>query len=352
MPGALELDDAIIAHALDLLRVDAGTRERILAILYRLESDLVAKLANEPELTAFGKGRTEALLKEIAAVIDNYFAMAQGELALTLQGAAPVTALHTAGAITATIKIGAGLPTPTYLARLASNALMQGAVTSDWWTRLAEDTAFKVATALRQGLAAGESNQTIIARIAGKRGVVGVLDISRRHAAALVQTSAQVVANAARLETYAKNPRAVKALRWLTALDGHVCVLCAARAEKTWTNETDPQPIGHSIPFLNPPIHWNDRCLLLPVMATFKELGLDIPEPQHVARASTGGPVPASTTLEQWLSRRSVAQQNEQLGVGRAALWRQGIITMEQMLDLSGNQLTLAQLVEKYGQAA
>jgi len=37
------------------------------------------------------------------------------------------------------------------------------------------------------------------------------------------------------------------------------------------------------------------------------------------------------------------------LGSGRAQLWRDGKLTLEQLLDLSGNPLTLAQLRAKYG---
>lgn len=40
--------------------------------------------------------------------------------------------------------------------------------------------------------------------------------------------------------------------------------------------------------------------------------------------------------------------QDEQLGAGRAALWRKGTITLEQLLSLDGNPLTLAQLEKRY----
>jgi hypothetical protein len=44
-----------------------------------------------------------------------------------------------------------------------------------------------------------------------------------------------------------------------------------------------------------------------------------------------------------------VAQQDAQLGVGRAQLWRDGKITLQQLTDSSGNALTLEQLQSLYG---
>lgn len=345
------LADALMEHGIDLLRMDAGTRDRVVNILNRLQRELVSKLANE-DLTAFTKARTEALLREVAKVIDEFFLLAQGELALTLQGSATVTAHATAGAIEGAIgvQIGVGLPTMSYLERLASNVLTHGAVTADWWDKLSQDTAFKVAAAIRQGLAQGETNQQIIARVAGKKGAPGVMDIARTNASALVQTSAQAVANDARLKTFEKNADIISALTWFTALDGHVCDLCMARSGLQWTNNADGshEPIDHTIPFQNPPIHWGDRCMVVPKTKTYRELGIDMDEPAPSTRASSLGQVSAKTTFDEWLKTRSKEQQDEQLGVGRADLWRRGVITLRQLLDLKGNPLTLAQLKAKY----
>jgi hypothetical protein len=228
--------------------------------------------------------------------------------------------------------------------------LTQGAVTADWWAQLAADTAFKVANAVRQGLVQGETNQQIIARITGKVGVPGVMDISRRNAAAVVQTSALTVANAARLKTLEANADIAPRLKWFSALDGHVCPRCIALSGKIWTNSKDGthEPVGHSVPFQNPPIHWNDRCLLLPITKSFAELGIDLPEPEPSTRASSEGQISANTTFEQWLSRRTQAQQDEQLGPGKADLWRRKVITLSQLIDGRGRELTLAQLRAKY----
>jgi len=337
--GALDqaLIDEIISHQIDLYRLDAGVRQQVLDILTRMQRELVSKLANE-DLTDFGKQRTAALLRECSDIIDHYYTMSQGELDLTLHGVGSATATHTADALTAAVSVESHLPTETFFKTLASNALIQGAPSAEWWSRQSLDASFKFANAVRQGLAQAETNQQIIARVIGKRGFPGIMDISRRNAAALVQTSVQAVANDARLETFKRNADVITALEWHTALDGHVCELCIPRAGLQWT--VDGEPIGHSMPFQNPPIHFNDRCVLLP-RTSLSNVG-------RTTRAASGGPVSATTSFEQWLSRRTVAQQDAQLGNGRAQLWRDGTITLQQLLDLRGNPLTLAELKATY----
>jgi hypothetical protein len=87
---------------------------------------------------------------------------------------------------------------------------------------------------------------------------------------------------------------------------------------------------------------------LVGITKTFKELGIDLPEPARTTRASADGQVSDGTSFEQWLSKRTPAQQDEQLGKGRAQLWRDGTITLQQLLDLRGNPLSLAGLEAKY----
>ena len=340
--------DEILAHQLDLYRLESGTRAQALGILDRMQRELVAKLSHD--MTALNKQRTSTLLKEVAAVIDNYYTKAQGELDLTVHGVAHVQASHVANTLNSVFQanIDVALPTDTYLARLAGGSLIQGAPISDWWSRLSMDTAFKVSGEIRQGLAQSETNSQIIARVIGKEGVPGVLDISRRSASALVQTAVQSVANDARLETFRINGDVITKLRWVTALDSRVCDLCLARADLSWSNDADHTPIDNKMAFRNPPIHWNDRCVLVPVTKTFKEMGLDIAEPPRSTRASSDGQVSGDTTFADFLDRKGKSFQDEVLGPGRADMWRRGDITLQDLVSGDGRPLTLAQLRKKY----
>lgn len=176
----------------------------------------------------------------------------------------------------------------------------------------------------------------------------GVLEVSRRNAAALVQTSIQTVANVARLEAFAQNADIVKGVKQISTLDSHTTDICIAYSGMAWNLEGKPIQ-GNKLAFNNgPPRHWNCRSILIPITKTFKELGIDTPELKKSTRASTDGQIDAGTTFDSFLKRKGEAFQNEILGPGRAKLWRDKKITLQQLLDLQGNPLSLSELQAKY----
>lgn len=348
-----QLVDELLSGQLDLLRFEAGTRVRILTILTRLQRELTTKLAQQ-DLTTFNKERTQTLLKSANDLIDRYYTIASGELDASLRAVAETASTHAAQSMQAAaiIDIGAaGLPTETFLARVAMNTLIFGAKTEEWWSRQQQDTSFRFANAVRQGMVQGETNEQIVARITGspRLGKPGIMDVSRSNARSLVHSSIQAVANEARLETFRKNSDVVTGVRQLSTLDSHTTEICIAYSGQEWDLITEKPLPGSKLPFNGgPPRHWGCRSILVPITKTFKSLGLDVKEPKPGERASTAGPVGARTSFAQFLERKGKEFQDEVLGPGRAELWRKGKITLTQLLDLRGNPLTLAQLQRKY----
>ncbi len=340
-----ELWDEIIAYQLDLRRVEAGTVKNVLTVLTRMQSELVAALASHGTLSEFNKQRKADLLRQVTQVLNKYYLAAQGELALSTEGLAHAQAVHVVNTLNATVAIstGASLPSKAVLVRLADQVLIDGGPIADWWQRLALDTSFKLSNAIRQGIAQGETNAEIINRVVGKAGQPGIMEIAKRNATAVVQTATQAIANDARLKTFEANSDVVVKLEWFSALDSHVCPRCMALSGKVWLNSEDGshKPDGHSVPFQTPPIHFNDRCVLLPITknSAFMPKG---------TRASEGGQVPSSTTFGEWLGRRTPAQQDEQLGPGRAQMWRDKKLTLAQLISGTGRELTLQELKSKY----
>ncbi len=349
------LMDEIIQFQLDLRRFEAGTRQNVLSILKRMQNELVVALSHGEQMTTWTKARKAELLRQVNAVINQSYATAQGELALSSESVASLQVKHMADvlAATAVVDVGVVMPTQAVLARLADSVLIEGGPIADWWQKLAIETSFKVNNAIRQGIVQNETNAQIIARIVGKHGEPGIMEITRKNAAALVQTATQTVANDARLKTFEANADVVTRLTWFSAMDGHVCPRCIALSGKTWTNNADGThaPLGHGVPFQNPPIHWNDRCVMLPGTKTFREMGINIDEAPMGQRASSKGPIAANTTFDDYLSRQSVAAQDAQLGKGRAQLFRDRKITLGQLIDGKGNELSLADLQAKYATA-
>jgi hypothetical protein len=65
-------------------------------------------------------------------------------------------------------------------------------------------------------------------------------------------------------------------------------------------------------------------------------------------RASSAGPVDRKTTFTDFLARQSPEFQNNVLGKDRAEFFRSGKLTLQQLVDESGRELTLAELRAKY----
>lgn len=339
MTAQTVISDKLIAKSIDLMRLSVGERKKALALLEQMRRELIAKLASD-KLTELGKRRTQQLLTQSSDVIDSYYAKINAGLDKTLTGLASHEADATAKIISDT-GLTATIPTQTAIASIVSDVLIQGAPSKDWWAKQSEQTHFNFAQQVRQGVAQGETNQQIISRVSS------IMDVRKRDAASLVQTSVQTIANDARLATFRQNSDVTKGVRQLSTLDGHTSDICMAYSGAEW--DLDGNPInGTSLPFDGgPPRHFNCRSVLVPITKTFRELGLDIDEPDAGTRASDEGQISAKITFDEFLSRKSKAQQDDMLGVGRAELWRSGKITLRDLLDQKGRPLTLKQLQNK-----
>ena len=245
----------------------------------------------------------------------------------------------------ASIGLNASVPTASVLKAMVSDTLLQGAPLKAWWAKQAEDTAFKFSAQVRQGVAQGETLQQIITRVVGseKKCITGVLDVSRRNASTLVHDSIMQIANDAKLAVYQENADIVKGVQWLATFDMHTCETCAAYHGAQW--DLDGNPInGTTLPFITPPLHPNDRCVLTPVTKTYRELGIDIPEVTGLTRASDLGQIPTGTSFSDFLDRHSKAEQDKFFGKGKADLWREGKITLKDLVAQNGRPISLAQL--------
>jgi len=345
-PIEQQIADDLLTHTLDLFRLDASLRNSALLLLQNMQKELRAKLGAN-DLTAFSKDATQRLLAETSAVIDNYYRQIKQKSDEALNALPAIEAQAVRDALVG-VGYATALAPPVQFATAMTDVMIQGAPSAEWWSRQSTDTKFRFSNALRQGIVQGKTNQQIIGDVLGRGPGQGVLEVSRRNAAALVQTSVQTVANVARLESFKQNADVVKGVKQISTLDSHTTDICIAYSGMAWNLEGKPIQ-GNKLPFNGgPPRHWNCRSLLVPITKSFKELGLDVPEKEASTRASTDGQISASTTFDDFLTRKGKAFQDEILGPGRAQLWRDKKITLQQLLDLQGNPLSLADLQAKY----
>ena len=337
-------DDTIELH-LDMERVAIESRATIVKLLQNLEKELIAKVTDG--VTDWSKARIAKQLSEADAIIRQYYDDAAGIARDTTTSVAQVSASATATSLSAAVggQVAIGvLPTASYLETLAGNTIIQGAVQADWWERQAGDTAFKFQSAVRQGLVGAETTPQIVKRVRD------VMDLSKRNAETLVHTSVQSVANTTREKIFADNDDVMSGKEWSSALDRKTCPTCGALDGKRWT--TDGKPIKHSMVYQIPPKHFRCRCSMVPVLKTWKELGINMDELSDSTRASMEGQV-TDKTFADWLKRKTETDPtfaDRTLGKGRAELWRNGKITMDQMIS-GGKPLSLSELKAKYGQA-
>lgn len=350
-----KLLDAITARALDLQRLTAGQLGDARRFLGELEGDLVAQIAKfDPTGVAAPKRqavRLEKMLKQVRETIRASYRGESKRLIGELRELADAEATFAASSVNKVIGVDmmtTGV-TRNQLAALVSDVMIEGAPVSDWLSRQAGDTLQRFTDNMRLGIAQGETNAQLIRRVRGGKQngeiVKGFMDTSRRNADTLVRSATQAVSQKARQATYDQNESLIKGLMWVSTIDLRTTVECSTRDGLTYTVETH-EPIDHSLPWGGGPgnLHWGCRSTSAPVLKTFRDLGIDIDEVPKSTRSSLDGQIAQDTTFEGWLSRRSVLEQDANLGVGRAQLWRDGKIEFRDLVDGNGRELTLAEL--------
>lgn len=351
-----KLVDMFMERAIDLLRLEAGTRDKVLVFLAELERELVGLIAKiDPTGTpdaARQKKRLADLLAEVQGTIRGTYRDASTLLAREIREIIDAEATWTGNAINAATRasfVDAGL-TRGFLNTLVSDVLIQGATSKDWWSRQAGGLADKFADQMRAGMALGEANGKLIERVRGKTGQPGIMNLARSSAERLVRASVQAAANTAREATYDENVDLISALEWSATLDTRTSPWCIVRDGLKYTPK-EHRPMGHTVPWLEGPgkIHWGCRSTSVPVLKSWRDLGIDEDEIPETTRASMDGQVPAAMTFEQWLKKQSVRRQDTVLGAGKAQLWRDGKITFRDLLDQNGRPLTTEELRAKYG---
>jgi SPP1 gp7 family putative phage head morphogenesis protein len=346
------LVDLFMERAIDLLRLEAGTRDKVVVLLDALERELVGLIASidptGPARVRYQRDRLTRLLQVVTNSIRATYRTADVLLAREIREVIDLEAAWTGNAMNSAVHaqfVDAGI-TRQFLDTLVSEVLIQGAPTKEWWSRQAQGLADKFADQMRMGMAIGEPNSKLIERIRGKAGVRGLMDISRSSAERLVRSSVQTAANVARTATYAANDDLISALQWHATLDTRTSVWCITRDKHLYSNDDKHTPKDGGPAWGEGPgaLHWQCRSTSVPVLKSWRDLGIDADEVPETTRASMDGQVAASLSFEDWLKRQSVTRQDAVLGEGKAALWRTGKITFRDLLDQNGRPLTTEEL--------
>lgn len=330
-----DLANEILSRELNLNRYDASLRNRSIEVLRELEDKIQTILRGN--LSTFNRTELNEKLRLVReAINDSYEQIA--ELTAEELGTVAVKEAdflqETVNELTK-VELFNEKPSASQLISLAVNAVVQGAILANWWKRQAADTYFRISTQARIGY--GSSQNNIADQVSMQ------MTTGRRNADALIKTAVHTVSSLSRERMYKDNSGVMKGKVYVAVLDNRTSIQCIAYDGSTY--DMDNKPIGKkSLPYRELPAHFNCRSIYMPILKSFKEIGSDYPEMPKSTRSSMDGQVPEETTFKDFLDRKGVAFQDEVLGKGKAKLWRDGKITLQQLLDQSGNPIPLKEL--------
>lgn len=327
--------------------------------LYELFMEIAAELVKAdpagPSLQRYRLQRVQKLIDAIqehtGATFEEIARMVRLRLAELGRQQAGVATMHLQAIL------GAGADGQVETVRMTLNQVkaivdrdpLQGVILKDWTAKQATDTAFKVRQQLQLGMTSAETIDDLVRRIRGRatgtpfraadgrilgyRFTGGVLETTTREATALVRTAVNDVSNVAAFNTYAANDGITSEYEYTATLDSRTTLICASLDGRRFRYD-DPKA-------KRPPQHWQCRSIIVPVV-DWGRLGLTPPDAG--TRASAGGQVSADTKYEDWLRAQPQSVQSEILGPSRARLFRDGKVSLREMVKSDGRRVRLDQL--------
>jgi len=340
-----QLAHEAIDHSIDLTRYSNSVIRRIIALLNRTDNDLFQQLSAALErlpAESFTVERLDSLLQSVrqmnAAAYQQVSQLIETELKDLVQYEAAYQYQLFASTLPVQVSVAAVNVGQVYAAALARP--FQGTLLREALSGLEANKARMVRDSIRIGYVEGQTIQQITQRIMGTRALQytdGLMETSRRDAAAMVRTAVSHTANFTRTKFYEENSDLLKGEKFLATLDSKTTIRCASLDGQIF-------PVGKG-PI--PPIHWNCRSTRVGVVKSWKELGIDLPESAVSTRASLDGQVPEDMTYSKWLRGRSAEFQDDVLGAARGKLFRANKIELDRFVDRNGRMMTLDQLRKK-----
>jgi hypothetical protein len=376
------IQDAVIAHQIELLRYSAGVRDQIWALLDASEEDIRAAILRYEGAgldTPAGLRDLERLLAKIRDAREQAFRGVRAYWLAEMTNFAQSEPLFLASIITEIlpVEVTLNLPPADVLAEIVTSRPFEGRTLPEWFDKLEADDASRLEAQIKIGLAQNEHPNRIARRIVGtvrKKGADGIAQVTRRDAAAIARTVSSGIGNEGRRELILANEDIVQQEVFVATLDSRTTPLCQSLDGNRYKPGEGPRL----------PLHFGERSTYAPVIdgdligarpmkpyteqslvrEYARENGLDgrLRRRRSLPRGHKGtfdawqrqrvrelvGRVPAKTTYAEFLSRQSAAVQDDILGATRGALFRRGGLTLDKFVDPTGRRLSLAELAERY----
>lgn len=353
MPNVKEkLTDGTILHQIRMERLSADMRRRVTSELVALRKDVLAQIAGTD---APGRlKQLKSLLKDIDSVVRARYGGISEQQFDTLTSIAAMENRATRSIVNTAVGVGVmdRALSEKWINAVTREVTIFGAPAVDWWKRQSDTARFEFQREMRAGILQAETIQQLTNRVG--RVVVGL----KRDAQALARTSALSVANEARHQTYLDHQDVIKGEQAVATLDNRTTQICMTRDGMAWHIEDRSPFPGTDQPWPGPPPwHWNCRSTLVAVLKSFEELtgpngdkrlAKLLDNAPKSTRASMDGQVPDTLNYEDWLKTKSDKFQERVLGPTKHKLWKDGKISFKDMVDQTGNPLTIEEIKEIY----
>lgn len=360
------LAELLLAHSLDLVRLETGEWQKIGAMLLTLHRELgqaVQRKIPAGGLTEFQRQRLQLLFAVTDKIIAKNYSAIAGHHRDRLRELAQWEADHSRQITNRAIGINlltVSVPAET-LRALIDDDIVVGMPAREWWARQGGSLRARFQDAMRRGVYAGETTDELVRRVMGTKASNyqdGLMAVSRREAEALVRTSVQSVANQARYETLQANQKVLRGRQFRITLDARTCPICRARSGMAWDFEGRPlnELTTQAYPG-PPPWHFQCRCSELPIVREIHEMVSDpaiaktlrdaLQRLPTSTQASMDGQVPRDLSYEEWLKTKPEEFQRQVLGPARWRLWRGGQLGLQDLVGRLGQPLTLEELKKK-----
>jgi len=229
------------------------------------------------------------------------------------------------------------LPAPTLMQSIVQEKPFNGKIMSEWFEKLNVSTQRNLYDEFQLGMIEGKTVPDMAGSLLSKDWdafTYGGINRAMANATAVARTAINHASTQARQLTMKQNEDIINGVQYIATLDDRTSYICMSLDGQVFGIDEGPRP----------PMHYNCRSTIIPVVKSWEELGIDANEISASTRASMNGQVSETVDYENWLKDQDEAFQNKALGPARANLWRSGELSLQDMIGADYKPITLDDL--------
>lgn len=319
------LDEAILV-ALIIDRLAAAAQRKVASRLTELRGEISRLIVEldftDSETPAAAAYQRDRVIDQASALIFSAYQDMMRQTQESLTETAQIAGESLENKIGILLGIGVAAMALERIRDIVAATRIQGPTVTEWWGKQSGDTRFRFAATIHDAYGRGLGLQDVLRAIRGTSTAKyrdGILGPSQRHAEGLVMSAYHAVVSAVRLAVMERHSEYIGFAVHLSILDSKTTILCRTRSGRVW-RLSDKRPVGHSLPFQVPPLHWSCRSHLVPVLHAWRDMPDDVK--QRMDKDDLSGKPAAEPDLDDWMSRNpqqagpiSIAAARRQLGL-------------------------------------